>query len=57
QNHLYEDLYRANFNLGTIHWRNGQHSKAVRCLEAAKECAKKMNEKFMESECFSSIGQ
>ncbi|XP_060681663.1 tonsoku-like protein isoform X2 [Hemiscyllium ocellatum] len=57
QNHLYEDLYRANFNLGTIHWRNGQHSKAVRCLEAAKECAKKMNENFMESECFSSIGQ
>ncbi|XP_048477148.1 tonsoku-like protein [Rhincodon typus] len=57
QNHLYEDLYRANFNLGSIHWRNGQHSKSVRCLEAAKECAKKMNEKFMESECFSSIGQ
>ncbi|XP_059497146.1 tonsoku-like protein [Stegostoma tigrinum] len=57
QNHLYEDLYRANFNLGSIHWRNGHHSKAVRCLEAAKECAKKMNEKFMESECFSTIGQ
>ncbi|XP_041040487.1 tonsoku-like protein isoform X1 [Carcharodon carcharias] len=57
QNHLYEDLYRANFNLGSIHWRNGEHSKAVRCLEAAKECAKKMKEKYMESECFSSIGQ
>ncbi|XP_067872323.1 tonsoku-like protein isoform X2 [Heterodontus francisci] len=57
QNSLYEDLYRANFNLGSIHWRNGGHSKAIRCLEAAKECAKKMKEKFMESECFSSIGQ
>ncbi|XP_067825223.1 tonsoku-like protein [Heptranchias perlo] len=57
QNNLYEDLYRANFNLGSIHCRNGEHTKAVRCLEAAKECAKKMKEKFMESECFSSIGQ
>ncbi|XP_072110408.1 tonsoku-like protein isoform X1 [Mobula birostris] len=57
QNKLYEDLYRANVNLGNIHCRNGEHAKAVRLLEAAKECARKMKEKFMESECFSSIGQ
>ncbi|XP_051872421.1 tonsoku-like protein [Pristis pectinata] len=57
QNKLYEDLYRANVNLGSIHCRNGEHARAVRWLEAAKECARKMKEKFMESECFSSIGQ
>ncbi|XP_008278226.1 tonsoku-like protein [Stegastes partitus] len=48
---LLEDLYRANFNLGNIYFRNGQHSNAVRCLEQAKECAKKIKEKFSESEC------
>ncbi|XP_078285770.1 tonsoku-like protein isoform X2 [Rhinoraja longicauda] len=57
QNKLYEDLYRANFNLGSIHCRNGEYTRAMRCFEAAKECAKKMKEKLMESECFSSIGQ
>ncbi|XP_069077100.1 tonsoku-like protein isoform X2 [Pleurodeles waltl] len=57
QTHLYEDLYRANYNLGSIHFRNGEHSKAIRCWEAAKECAKKMKEKLMESECFANIGQ
>ncbi|XP_043922238.1 tonsoku-like protein [Protopterus annectens] len=57
QNLLYEDLYRAKFNMGSIHFRNGQHSKAIRCLEAAKECARKMKEKHMESECFASIGK
>uniref|UniRef100_A0A8C9VBV9 Tonsoku-like protein n=1 Tax=Scleropages formosus TaxID=113540 RepID=A0A8C9VBV9_SCLFO len=57
RNHLVEDLYRANFNLGSIHFRNGQHSRAVRCLEQAKECARKMKDKFAESECYSSIGQ
>ncbi|KAL4624199.1 tonsoku-like protein [Arapaima gigas] len=56
-NHLVEDLYRANFNLGSIHFRNGQHSRAVRCLEQAKDCARKMKDKFAESECYSSIGQ
>uniref|UniRef100_A0A2R9AYP2 Tonsoku like, DNA repair protein n=1 Tax=Pan paniscus TaxID=9597 RepID=A0A2R9AYP2_PANPA len=39
QNHLYEDLFRARYNLGTIHWRAGQHSQAMRCLEGARECA------------------
>ncbi|KAM9777573.1 tonsoku-like protein [Neosynchiropus ocellatus] len=54
---LLEDLYRANFNLGNICYRNGQHSNSVRCLEQAKECAKKMKEKFSESECFHCIGK
>uniref|UniRef100_A0A3B5ATD8 Tonsoku-like protein n=1 Tax=Stegastes partitus TaxID=144197 RepID=A0A3B5ATD8_9TELE len=54
---LLEDLYRANFNLGNIYFRNGQHSNAVRCLEQAKECAKKIKEKFSESECFHCIGK
>uniref|UniRef100_UPI00398EBFCD tonsoku-like protein isoform X2 n=1 Tax=Pristiophorus japonicus TaxID=55135 RepID=UPI00398EBFCD len=57
QNNLYEDLHRANFMLGGIHRRSGDFSKAIRCLEAAKECAKRMKEKLLESECFSSIGQ
>ncbi|XP_029441673.1 tonsoku-like protein, partial [Rhinatrema bivittatum] len=55
--HLYEDLYRANFNLGCIHLRQGEPSRAIRCLEAAKESARKMKEKLMESECFAVIGQ
>ncbi|XP_071354799.1 tonsoku-like protein [Trachinotus anak] len=54
---LLEDLYRANFNLGNIYFRNGQHSNAVRCLEQAKECARKIKEKFSESECFHCIGK
>ncbi|XP_062987305.1 tonsoku-like protein [Elgaria multicarinata webbii] len=57
QTHLYEDLYRAYFNLGNIHLREGEHSKAMRCLERARECACKMKEKFMESECCVSIAQ
>ncbi|XP_057715541.1 tonsoku-like protein isoform X1 [Corythoichthys intestinalis] len=54
---LLEDLYRANFNLGHIFFRNGQHSNSVRCLEQAKECARKMKDKFSESECFHFIGK
>ncbi|GLD67757.1 tonsoku-like protein [Lates japonicus] len=54
---LLEDLYRANFNLGNISFRNGQHSNAVRCLEQAKECARKIKDKFSESECFHCIGK
>uniref|UniRef100_A0A667WSG0 Tonsoku-like protein n=1 Tax=Myripristis murdjan TaxID=586833 RepID=A0A667WSG0_9TELE len=54
---LLEDLYRANFNLGNICFRNGQHSNAVRCLEQAKECARKIKDKFSESECFHCIGK
>lgn len=54
---LLEDLYRANFNLGNIYFRNSQKSNAVRCLEQAKECARKMKDKFGESECFHCIGK
>ncbi|XP_074059135.1 tonsoku-like protein isoform X2 [Macrotis lagotis] len=57
QNHLYEDLYRARYNLGTIHWRDGQHSKAMRCLEGARECSRIMKKKFMESECCVVVAQ
>ncbi|XP_068953095.1 tonsoku-like protein isoform X2 [Petaurus breviceps papuanus] len=57
QNHLYEDLFRARYNLGTIHWRGGQHSKAMRCLEGARECARIMKRKFMESECCVVVAQ
>ncbi|XP_059210047.1 tonsoku-like protein [Centropristis striata] len=54
---LLEDLYRANFNLGNIYFRHGQKSNAVRCLEQAKECARKIKDKFSESECFHCIGK
>uniref|UniRef100_A0A672S802 Tonsoku-like protein n=1 Tax=Sinocyclocheilus grahami TaxID=75366 RepID=A0A672S802_SINGR len=57
KNNLLEDLYRANFNLGSIQFRNGQHSRAMRCFEQVKECACKMKDKFRESECFHSIGK
>uniref|UniRef100_A0A4W4H037 Tonsoku-like protein n=1 Tax=Electrophorus electricus TaxID=8005 RepID=A0A4W4H037_ELEEL len=57
KNNLLEDLYRANFNLGSIHFRNGQSSLAIRCFEKSKECARKMSEKFSESECFYTIGK
>ncbi|KAK3538198.1 hypothetical protein QTP70_033122 [Hemibagrus guttatus] len=57
KNNLLEDLYRANFNLGSIHFRNGQHSLAMRCFEKSKECARKMTDKFSESECFYAIGK
>ena len=54
---LLEDVYRANFNLGHICFRRGQHSGAVRCLEQAREFARKMKDKFSESECCHSIGK
>ncbi|KAH0617352.1 hypothetical protein JD844_015410 [Phrynosoma platyrhinos] len=57
QTQLFEDLYRAYYNLGNIHLREGQHSKAMRCLERARECACKMKEKYMESECCAGIAQ
>uniref|UniRef100_A0A8C3YU84 Tonsoku-like protein n=1 Tax=Catagonus wagneri TaxID=51154 RepID=A0A8C3YU84_9CETA len=57
QNHLYEDLFRARYNLGAIHWRRGQHSHAMRCLEGARECARLMKQGFMESECCVLISQ
>ncbi|KAM5313305.1 tonsoku-like protein isoform 2-T2 [Glossophaga mutica] len=57
QNHLYEDLFRARYNLGAIRWRHGQHSQAMRCLEGARECARAMKKGLMESECCLLISQ
>ncbi|XP_034868070.1 LOW QUALITY PROTEIN: tonsoku-like protein [Mirounga leonina] len=57
QNHLYEDLFRARYNLGAIHWRRGQHSQAMRCLEGARECARLLRKELMESECCVLISQ
>ncbi|XP_069636325.1 tonsoku-like protein [Haliaeetus albicilla] len=57
QGQLYEDLYRAYFNLGNIHLREGEHSGALRCLARARDCARKMKEKGMESECCGSTAQ
>nr|XP_020446622.1 LOW QUALITY PROTEIN: tonsoku-like protein [Monopterus albus] len=57
KSHLLEDLYRANFNLGIICFRNSQPSNAVRYLDKAKECARKIKNKFSESECFHCIGK
>uniref|UniRef100_A0A3Q3WFD5 F-box/LRR-repeat protein 15/At3g58940/PEG3-like LRR domain-containing protein n=1 Tax=Mola mola TaxID=94237 RepID=A0A3Q3WFD5_MOLML len=57
KSHLLEDLYRANFNLGNIYFRNGEKSNALRSLEQAKECARKIKDKFSESECFHCIGK
>ncbi|XP_006162498.1 tonsoku-like protein [Tupaia chinensis] len=57
QNHLHEDLFRARYNLGTICWRRGQHSQAMRCLEGARECARAMKRPFMESECCLVVSQ
>ncbi|KAB0396434.1 hypothetical protein E2I00_012076 [Balaenoptera physalus] len=49
-NHLYEDLFRARYNLGAIHWRRGQHSQAMRCLEGARKCARILKQGSLESE-------
>ncbi|CAM9307284.1 unnamed protein product [Bubo scandiacus] len=57
QGRLYEDLYRAYFNLGHIQLREGEHSAALRCLARARDCARKMKEKGMESECCGSTAQ
>ncbi|XP_041928875.1 tonsoku-like protein isoform X2 [Alosa sapidissima] len=57
KNNFLEDLQRANSLMGRIHFRNSQHSRAMRCLEQAKECARKMKDKFGESECFCSIAE
>ncbi|KAM9257796.1 tonsoku-like protein [Morus bassanus] len=57
QGRLYEDLYRAYFNLGNIHLREGEHSGALRCLARARDCARRMKEKGMESECCGSAAQ
>ncbi|XP_054023510.1 tonsoku-like protein [Dryobates pubescens] len=57
QGRLTEDLYRAYFNLGHIQLREGDHSGALRCLARARDCARKMKEKGLESDCCSSTAQ
>lgn len=54
---LPEDLHRAYFNLGHIRLRAGDPSGALRCLARARDCARAMGEKGLESECCSSTGQ
>ncbi|XP_066847366.1 LOW QUALITY PROTEIN: tonsoku-like protein [Anser cygnoides] len=54
---LDEDLQRAYFNLGAIHLRQGQHPQALRCLQRARDCARRMQDKALESECCSSTAQ
>ncbi|KAG8515412.1 Tonsoku-like protein, partial [Galemys pyrenaicus] len=50
QNHLYEDLFRARYNLGALHWRGGRPAQALRCLEGARECARALRRACLESE-------
>ncbi|XP_014811586.1 PREDICTED: uncharacterized protein LOC106896268, partial [Calidris pugnax] len=57
QGQLLEDLYRAYFNLGNIQLREGEPSGALRCLARARDCARRMKEKGLESECCASTGQ
>ncbi|XP_064010535.1 tonsoku-like protein isoform X2 [Pogoniulus pusillus] len=57
QGRLTEDLYRAYFNLGHIQLRGGDHSGALRCLARARDCARRMKEKELESDCCSSTAQ
>ncbi|XP_054241396.1 tonsoku-like protein [Indicator indicator] len=57
QGRLTEDLYRAYFNLGHIQLREGDHSGALRCLARARDCARRMKEKGLESDCCSSTAQ
>ncbi|NWR56076.1 TONSL protein, partial [Bucorvus abyssinicus] len=54
---LPEDLHRAYFNLGHIRLRAGDPSGALRCLARARDCARAIGEKGLESECCSSTGQ
>eukprot|EP00058_Branchiostoma_floridae_P019181 XP_002604670.1 hypothetical protein BRAFLDRAFT_94832 [Branchiostoma floridae] len=54
---LLEDLYRAHYTLGDIYQRRGYPAQALRSIEAALQCAKKMKDKFIESECLASTAQ
>ncbi|XP_078688374.1 tonsoku-like protein [Branchiostoma floridae x Branchiostoma belcheri] len=54
---LLEDLYRAHYTLGDIYQRRGYPAQALRSVEAALQCAKKMKDKFIESECLASTAQ
>ncbi|XP_062465055.1 tonsoku-like protein, partial [Pezoporus occidentalis] len=55
QGGLQEDLYRAHFNRGSILLRDGDHGGALRSLSRARECARSLRDRALESEsCASS---
>ncbi|XP_050195116.1 tonsoku-like protein, partial [Myiozetetes cayanensis] len=57
QAQLQEDLFRGHFNLGHISLRAGDHSGALRSLSRARECARILRDRGLESECCSSTAQ
>ncbi|KAM6125778.1 LOW QUALITY PROTEIN: tonsoku-like protein [Pterocles gutturalis] len=54
---LDEDLFRAHFNLGNLRLRDGDPSGALRCLARARDCARRLGEKGLESDCCASTAQ
>ncbi|KAM8811109.1 tonsoku-like protein [Eudromia elegans] len=57
QAQLPEDLQRAYFNLGHMQLRAGAAAPALRCLARARDCARRMQDRALESECCSSAAQ
>uniref|UniRef100_S4RQ83 Tonsoku-like, DNA repair protein n=1 Tax=Petromyzon marinus TaxID=7757 RepID=S4RQ83_PETMA len=57
KNNLTEDLYRANFILGNLHFRGNELSRALRHLEAARDWAQRARNRSMETEAYAAIGQ
>ncbi|XP_013407621.1 tonsoku-like protein, partial [Lingula anatina] len=57
KHNLAEDLYRCQFCLSGIYQRNGKPSQALRFLEEALKCARKMKDKVLESEVLVSKAQ
>ncbi|XP_033120305.1 tonsoku-like protein isoform X2 [Anneissia japonica] len=51
QKNLHEDLYRAKLSLAGIYLRDNRFSQAQRMYEGALQVAKKLSDKYMESEC------
>ncbi|XP_015706771.1 tonsoku-like protein [Coturnix japonica] len=55
---LWEDLYRAHYNMGHVHYRDGRYGAALRCWDKAKEAIKGHGDiGDMESDCLSSAAQ
>uniref|UniRef100_A0A672TI44 Uncharacterized protein n=1 Tax=Strigops habroptila TaxID=2489341 RepID=A0A672TI44_STRHB len=57
QGGLQEDLYRAHFNRGSILLRDGDPTGALRSLSRARECARSLGDRAMESECCAGSGR
>lgn len=57
QGGLQEDLYRAHFNRGSILLRDGDPTGALRSLSRARECARSLGDRAMESECCAGSAQ